>query len=72
MDRVVHDGDVVECGGGAKVLEVPGHTPGSIALYLPAVDAVLTGDAVAEFNGQVILGVFNVDREAAVDGDTRE
>lgn len=65
VDRVVRDGDVLEFGGGATVLEVPGHTPGSIALYLPAADAVLTGDAVAEFNGQVILGVFNVDRKAA-------
>jgi glyoxylase-like metal-dependent hydrolase (beta-lactamase superfamily II) len=65
VDRVVCDGDVLEFGGGARVLEVPGHTPGSIALYLPAVDAVLTGDAVAEFNGQVILGVFNVDRQTA-------
>jgi len=26
----------------------------------------LTGDAVAEFNGQVILGVFNIDRVAAM------
>lgn len=67
VDRVVRHGDVIEFGGGAEVLEVPGHTPGSIALYLPAVDALLTGDTVAELDGQVILGVFNVDRQAAVD-----
>ncbi|MGB8407860.1 MAG: MBL fold metallo-hydrolase [Mycobacterium sp.] len=66
VDRVVRDRDVIEFGGGARVLEVPGHTPGSIALYLPAVDTVLTGDAVAEFNGQIIVGVFNVDRQAAI------
>lgn len=65
VDRVVRDGDVIEFGGGARVLDVSGHTPGSIAPYLPAVDAVLIGDAVAEFNGRVILGVFNVDRRAA-------
>jgi glyoxylase-like metal-dependent hydrolase (beta-lactamase superfamily II) len=65
VDRVVYDGNVIEFGGGARVVGVPGHTPGSIALYLPAADAVLTGDAVAEFNGRVILGVFNVDRRAA-------
>ncbi len=65
VDLVVGDGDILDFAGGATVLEVPGHTPGSIALYLPEVDAVLTGDAVAEFNGQVILGVFNVDRLAA-------
>lgn len=44
---------------------MPGHTPGSIALYLPAVDAILTGDAVAELQGEIILGVFNSNREAA-------
>jgi len=65
VDRVVHDGDIVDFAGGARVVEVPGHTPGSIAVYLPAADTVLTGDAVAEFNGQVILGVFNVDRQSA-------
>lgn len=66
VDRTVGDGDVLEFAGGAQVIAVPGHTPGSIALYLPAAEAVLTGDAVAGFNGQVILGVFNIDREAAM------
>ncbi len=66
VDRPVRDGDVLDFAGGARVVAVPGHTPGSIAVYLPAVDAVLTGDAVAEFHGQVILGVFNTDREAAM------
>ncbi len=66
VDRTVADGDVLEFGGGAQVIAVPGHTPGSIALYLPADDAVLTGDAVAEVSGQVAVGVFNTDRLAAV------
>ena len=66
VDRVVNDGDVLDFAGGARVHNVDGHTPGSIALYLPAPDAILTGDAVAEFHGQVIVGVFNVDRAAAV------
>ncbi|WP_166906905.1 MBL fold metallo-hydrolase [Mycobacterium sp. DL440] len=65
VDRVVGDGDVLDFAGGARVIGVPGHTPGSIALYLPAADAVLTGDAIAEFNGQAMLGVFNTDRAAA-------
>ncbi len=66
VDRTVRDGDVLGFAGGARVISVPGHTPGSIALYLPAADALLTGDAVAEFHGQVILGVFNTDRSAAI------
>jgi glyoxylase-like metal-dependent hydrolase (beta-lactamase superfamily II) len=65
VDLMVRDGDVLDFAGGTRVVAVPGHTPGSIALYLPAADAVLTGDAIAEFNGQVIVGVFNVDRAAA-------
>jgi len=65
VDRTVGDGDVLDFAGGARVVAVPGHTPGSVALYLPAADALLTGDAVAEFEGQVILGVFNTDRAAA-------
>ncbi|MGH3722611.1 MAG: MBL fold metallo-hydrolase [Mycobacterium sp.] len=71
VNRAVKDGDVLDFAGGARVIEAPGHTPGSIALYLPEADAVLTGDAVAEFNGQVILGVFNTDREAALISLTR-
>ncbi|MGO4204657.1 MBL fold metallo-hydrolase [Rhodococcus sp. TAF43] len=65
VDREVRDGDVLDFAGGTRVIGVPGHTPGSIALYLPDADAVLTGDAVAEFDGEVILGVFDVDRDAA-------
>ncbi|SER11040.1 Glyoxylase, beta-lactamase superfamily II [Mycobacterium sp. 88mf] len=67
VDRVVGDGDVLDFAGGARVIGVPGHTPGGIALYLPAADAVLTGDVVAEFNGQVIVGVFNTDRAELAD-----
>lgn len=66
VDTPVRDGDVLDFAGGARVVAAPGHTPGSIGLYLPAANAVLTGDAVAEFHGQVIVGVFNVDRPAAV------
>ncbi len=66
VDTTVRDGDVLDFAGGARVVGAPGHTPGSIGLYLPAADAVLTGDAAAEFNGHVIVGVFNVDRAAAV------
>lgn len=35
VDREVADGDVLEFGGGAVVVAVPGHTDGSIALHLP-------------------------------------
>jgi glyoxylase-like metal-dependent hydrolase (beta-lactamase superfamily II) len=63
VDVEVKDGDVLPIAGEAHVLHTPGHTPGSIALHLPTLHTVLTGDTVAEFNGAVVLGVFNVDRE---------
>ncbi|WP_410670518.1 MBL fold metallo-hydrolase [Amycolatopsis sp. cmx-4-68] len=37
VDRELEDGDEIGFGGGARVLQVPGHTDGSIALHLPAV-----------------------------------
>ena len=61
VDRVLDDGDVLEFGGGALAIASPGHTPGSVALYLSAPNVLFTGDAVARApDGSVILGVFNV------------
>ncbi|MGY1822924.1 MBL fold metallo-hydrolase [Geodermatophilus sp. SYSU D00079] len=65
VDRDVDDGDVLEFGGGAVVVAVPGHTDGSIALYLPQPRLLVTGDAVANV-GRTMLGVFNTDRAQAV------
>jgi len=62
VDRAVRDGDVLDFGGGAQVVSTPGHTDGSIALYLPEPGVAFTGDIVAEHGGQVMLGVFNLDR----------
>jgi len=64
VDRLVDEGDTLR--GGAVVLSVPGHTPGSMALLLPQLGVLLTGDTIASFNNRVILGPFNVDREQAV------
>jgi glyoxylase-like metal-dependent hydrolase (beta-lactamase superfamily II) len=59
----VADGDVL--GGGVVVVGVPGHTPGSIAVHLPEAGALVTGDTVVEFRGDLVLGPFNVDRPLA-------
>ncbi|MFF4054681.1 MBL fold metallo-hydrolase [Streptomyces sp. NPDC001668] len=57
-------GDLLDVGGGARVLHIPGHTPGSMALHLPADGVLFTGNTVATapVDGKVIPGVFNVDR----------
>ncbi|MDN0196458.1 MBL fold metallo-hydrolase [Streptomyces sp. S.PNR 29] len=64
----VSDGDILDFGGGAHVVHVPGHTHGSIALHLPRHGVLFTGDAVAAspVDGSVILGVLNLDRDLAV------
>jgi glyoxylase-like metal-dependent hydrolase (beta-lactamase superfamily II) len=58
-------GEVLDIGGGAQVVHVPGHTHGSIALHLPQHGVLFTGDTVAAspVDGSVIPGVFNLDRD---------
>ena len=62
VDVEVDEGDVLDFGGGARVLSVPGHTDGSIAVHLPAHGVLFTGDTVATPGGRAIPGVFNLDR----------
>lgn len=64
VDREVEDGEVLDFGGGAVVVHSPGHTDGSIGIHLPRHGVLFTGDCVAGV-GQVMLGVFNVDRARA-------
>lgn len=66
IDRELSDGDELGFGDGAIAVAAPGHTPGSVAFYLPRHRILFTGDAVARgLDGQVICGVFNVDRAQA-------
>lgn len=66
IDRELDDGDTLGFGDGAVAVAVPGHTPGSVALYLPRHQVLFTGDAVARGPaGQVMCGVFNVSRAQA-------
>lgn len=62
VDRDLKDGDELDIGGGARVIAVPGHTAGSIALHLPERRILFTGDTVACVAGRPVLGPFNVDR----------
>lgn len=69
----VADGEVLGFGGGATVVHVPGHTDGSIALFLPAEGVLFTGDTVASSpaDGMVMPGVFNLDRDQLRDSVRR-
>ncbi|MFI7019719.1 MBL fold metallo-hydrolase [Streptomyces sp. NPDC050164] len=57
-------GEILDWGGRAHVVHVPGHTHGSIALHLPEHGVLFTGDTVAAspVDGTVIPGVLNLDR----------
>jgi glyoxylase-like metal-dependent hydrolase (beta-lactamase superfamily II) len=46
VDMVVEDGEHLELLGGARVVHVPGHTPGAIALHLPADGVLICGDTI--------------------------
>lgn len=72
VDTVAGDGDTLDFGGGAQVLAVPGHTAGSIAIYLPRHKILFTGDTIASADGRVILGVFNQDRALAAESMRRQ
>jgi glyoxylase-like metal-dependent hydrolase (beta-lactamase superfamily II) len=65
VDQVLNDGDVLDFGGGAHVLAIPGHTKGSIAVHLPEYGVLFTGDTIANV-GSVMLGTFNQDRARTV------
>jgi glyoxylase-like metal-dependent hydrolase (beta-lactamase superfamily II) len=40
------DGDVLDLPGSPQVIGLPGHSPGSVAVHVPAVGALFVGDAL--------------------------
>jgi glyoxylase-like metal-dependent hydrolase (beta-lactamase superfamily II) len=61
VDREVTGGEVLDIAGGALVVAAPGHTDGSLALFLQVPRVLFTGDTIAEHDGAVMRGVFNLD-----------
>ena len=52
VDEVVTDGQILPALGGLRVIETPGHTPGHISLFAPAVGILFCGDSmVTDENG---------------------
>ncbi|WP_188986378.1 MBL fold metallo-hydrolase [Saccharopolyspora thermophila] len=66
VDQELVGGEVFDFAGGARVLSIPGHTDGSIALHLPKQRILFTGDTVAHVT-EVMLGTCNLDRPRAVE-----
>lgn len=44
--RTMADGDVLDLPGAPRIVALPGHSPGSVAVHVPSVDAVMVGDAL--------------------------
>jgi glyoxylase-like metal-dependent hydrolase (beta-lactamase superfamily II) len=42
----VRDGQVLDLPGAPRVIALPGHSPGSIAVHVPVADAIFVGDAL--------------------------
>ena len=53
--RPVEDGQVLDIPGNPRIIHAPGHTPGSVAVHVPAVDALFIGDTMTTRN--VLTGV---------------
>jgi glyoxylase-like metal-dependent hydrolase (beta-lactamase superfamily II) len=51
----VEDGQVLDVPGKPRIIHVPGHTPGSVAVHVPGVDALFIGDTMTTRN--VLTGV---------------
>ena len=72
----VRDGEVLGLPGAPRVIGLPGHSPGSIAIHVPAADAVFVGDALT--TRHVLTGAagpqpapFTDDPQAALDSLAR-
>jgi glyoxylase-like metal-dependent hydrolase (beta-lactamase superfamily II) len=70
--QTVTDGVTLDLPGSPQIIHVPGHTPGSIAVHVPAVDAVFVGDALT--TGDVTTGArgprpapFTLDKTRALE-----
>jgi glyoxylase-like metal-dependent hydrolase (beta-lactamase superfamily II) len=44
--RDARDGETLDLPGEPRIISMPGHSPGSIAVHVPLVDAVFVGDAL--------------------------
>jgi glyoxylase-like metal-dependent hydrolase (beta-lactamase superfamily II) len=51
VDVPVDDGDELPLLGGIRLLHTPGHTPGSISLFIPKESLVIVGDLLSNTYG---------------------
>jgi len=72
VDRLLNDGDELPLLGGIKILHTPGHTPGSICLFIPQEKLVIVGDLLTHrFRLSMPPGLFTVDPDQEVNSIKR-
>ena len=59
VTHTLHGGELLPFAGGLQVIHTPGHTPGHISLYHPASKTLITADAMAIDEGQLMGPVPN-------------
>jgi glyoxylase-like metal-dependent hydrolase (beta-lactamase superfamily II) len=65
------DGATLDVPGAPRIVHLPGHTPGSVAIHMPGVDAVFLGDAMTTrsvLTGEVgpRLAPFTLEKDQAL------
>ena len=77
----IADGDVLDLPGSPRIIGLPGHSPGSIAIHVPLASALFVGDALttrhvltghsgaqpAPFTDEPALALASLDRLAGID-----
>lgn len=67
VDLTLQDGDVFDWCGGCEIVGTPGHTPGHISIYVKSKKTIISGDAAALENGNLVIANphFTIDMEEA-------
>jgi len=51
VDKLLEDGDIIDIGMELKIIHTPGHSKGSISIFIPEKDVLIIGDVVPERQG---------------------
>ena len=71
VDQFLREGDAVRWGGyEARVMHTPGHTPGSLCLYIPAREVVTPGDPAGRAGSSRTAGGNGGEDSRLIAGDT--
>jgi len=71
VDQFLREGDAVRWGGyEARVMHTPGHTPGSLCLYIPAREVVTPRDAAGRAGSSRAAGGNGGEDSRLIAGDT--